>query len=32
VGELGSIMGTGEAEGDTSPLNPQNTIRKHVGI
>jgi hypothetical protein len=26
VGELGTIIGTGEAEGDTSPLNPYITF------
>jgi hypothetical protein len=31
VGELGSIIGTGEAEGDTSPLNPYNTFRNMEG-
>ncbi len=32
VGELGSIIGTGEAEGDTSPLNPRNTFRNMEGL
>jgi hypothetical protein len=32
VWELGSIIGTGEAEGDTSPLNPQNKVKNMEGL